>query len=95
MEWRPSWQLVQDIAILGTGLAIVWSQLILWAVRNRVPSDVLLAWGVGLLTFGAIPHVRTVLGIGRGAAGSSSLPSPPPSPPSSLPSSRQEGASGD
>lgn len=65
MRWRPNWQLVQDIAILGTGVALIWPQLILWVWRDRSPSDILMAWGVGLLTFGAIPHVRTVLGIGR------------------------------
>lgn len=97
MKWRLSWQAVQDVAILGTGVAFTWPQLILWVWRDRSPSDILLAWGVGLLTFGAIPHVRTVLGIGtHGGAGSSSLPSPPPSPPPLPPSSRRaEGSGGD
>jgi hypothetical protein len=45
VKWRPNWRLVQDIAILGTGLALIWPQLILWAWHDRSPSDVLMAWG--------------------------------------------------
>ena len=96
MKWRPNWHLVQDIAILGTGIALIWPQIILWAWRDRTPSDVLMAWGVGLLTFGAIPHLRTVLGIGtQGSAGSSSPPSPPPSLPPPWPSSQPGEATGE
>jgi hypothetical protein len=86
---------LRDIGITGTGLAIVWSQLLAWALAQRTPSDVLLAVGLGLLTPSATVAVRTVLGAGTGGAGSSSpsssSPPSPPSPPSSLP----EGAAGE
>ena len=83
----PAWPTLRDIGITGTGLVIVWSQLLLWGLEGRTPSDVLLAVGLGMLTPTAAAHVRTVLGAAEpgSEAGSSSSPSPPPSPP---PSSR-------
>ena len=88
------WPTLRDIGITGTGLVIVWSQLLLWDLSGRTPSDVLLAVGLAMLAPAASAHVRTVLGSPE--AGSSSRSSPPPSagasPPSPLPA---EGTSGE
>lgn len=86
--------MLRDIGITGTGLMIVWSQLLLWDLQGRTPSDVLLAVGLGMLTPAATAHVRTVLGTPDGA-GSSSHSSPSPSSPSSLSSPLPEGEPGD
>lgn len=84
-----TWPTLRDIAIAGTGLATVWSQLLLWDLSGRTPSDVLLAVGLALLAPAASAHVRTVLGSGE--AGSSSSSSPPPPEPSSPRSQLPEG----
>jgi hypothetical protein len=86
---------LRDIGITGTGLVIVWSQLLLWAAAGRTPSDVLLAVGLGMLAPSATAHVRTVLGASGPEAGSSSSPSPPPSPPPSTPLARPEVGTGE
>lgn len=91
--WLTAWPTLRDIGITGTGLIIVWSQLLLWDLDGRTPSDVLLAVGLGLLTPAATAHVKTVLGSGE--AGSSSHSSPSPSPPSSPPSPLPEGEPGE
>jgi len=83
-----AWESIRDIGITGTGLAIVWSQLLLWVIVSRTPSDVLLAVGLGMLVPAAGAHVKTVLG--SPGAGSSSDSLPPPLPPPSLPSSLPE-----
>jgi len=86
------WPTLRDIGITGTGLVIVWSQLLLWDLSGRTPSDVLLAVGLALLTPAATAHVRTVLGSPE--AGSSSSSSPPPSAPASPSSPLPEGGTG-
>ena len=92
-----TWPTLRDIGITGTGLVVVWSQLLLWDLHGRPPSDVLLAVGLAMLTPAATAHVRTVLGAPGGhGAGSSSESSPPASSPPS-PSSRlpEGGTSGE
>lgn len=87
------WPHMRDIVITGTGLAIVWSQLLLWALGVRVPSAVLLGVGVAFTLPAATAHVRTVLGTPEAGPSSSSLPPPPPPPSSPLP--LPEGSSGE
>ena len=92
-HWSTAWALVRDIGITGTGLVIVWAQLLLWAFRERTPDTGLMAVGLALLFPAAQAHVRAVMS--GPAAGSSSESSSPPLPPSSLPpSSPQPEASG-
>jgi len=83
VKWQLSkaWPVLRDAGITGTGLVIVWAQLLLWAVAGRTPSDVLMAVGLALLAPGATAHVKTVMGAGStGEAGSSSPSSPERSP---------------
>ena len=81
MKWLPrAWPTLRDAGITGTGLVIVWAQLLLWAAAGRTPSDVLMAVGLALLAPGATAHVKTVMGA-TGEAGSSSRSSSEPSPP--------------
>lgn len=86
--------MLRDIGITGTGLITVWSQLLLWDLRGRTPSDVLLAVGLALLVPAGSAHVRTVLGI-PSEAGSSSGSSSPPSLPSSPSPPLPEAGSGE
>ena len=80
---KDTWPVVRDAGITGTGLAVIWVQ-VLSAWWGHPPSDVLLAVGLGLTVPSAHAHVRAVLD--RPGAGSSSPPSPPPpSPPPSPP----------
>lgn len=86
MKWfQTAWPTLRDVVITGTGLIIVWSQLLLWDLYDRQPSDVLLAIGMGFTVPAATAHVRTVLSAAEPEAGSSSSSSPPPSPPPSSP----------
>lgn len=79
--WLKAWPMLRDAGITGTGLVIVWAQLLLWAAAGRTPSDVLMAVGLALLAPGATAHVKTVMGAGTGEAGPSSPSSPGHSPP--------------
>jgi hypothetical protein len=90
---KEAWPTLRDFVITGTGLVIVWSQLLLWALRDRDPSDVLLAVGLGLVMPSASAHVRTVLT--RPEAGSSSHSSPPQLSPQPLPSPPPDGTHGE
>ena len=96
MKWLTKALLtLREVGIItGTGLVIVWSQLLLWIVLERPPSDVLLAVGVGLLPVGAAKHARTVVGASGGIAGPSSPSQPQPSSLPSLPSVLPEGGTG-
>jgi hypothetical protein len=84
---QRAWPLLRDVVILGTGVAIVWVQLILWALADRTPSAQLMYLAGGILGIPAVSHLRTVAR--TGAAGPSSASSPrhssPPSPDTSLP----------
>jgi len=89
-HWNAAWPVARDIGITGTGLVIVWAQLLLWAFRERAPDTELMAVGLALLFPAAQAHVRAVLGASEAGSSSQSSP-PPPSPPSpSLSSPRPE-----
>jgi hypothetical protein len=50
------WPLVRDIAITGTGLAIIWSQ-----VFSPHPSGLVLGTGLALTVPSVAAHVRALL----------------------------------
>ena len=74
--WLTAWQLIRDIALTGTGLALIISQ-----VGARDPSSTLIVAGLALTVPAAATH----------AAGVLSGPSAPSGPGSSSPSSPQGG----
>jgi hypothetical protein len=77
------WEILKDILLTGTGIAVILSQ-----VLSPHPSDVLLATGLALTVPSVGAHVKALL-TARGG-GASSPPAPAPgSPPSS---SSQPGA---
>jgi hypothetical protein len=84
LKWQTAWLLLKDIALTGTGLAIIVLQI--WAAK---PSDVLLVVGLALTVPSAATHAASILS-GPGVP-STSESSPPPgeqdSPPSSSSSS--------
>lgn len=75
MKWATAWQLVKDIALTGTGLAIIITQI--W---SKTPSDVLLVVGLALTVPSAASHAAAVL----------SAPGAPRSSESSEPHGEQE-----
>ena len=90
MTWETAWQLIKDIALTGTGLAMIISQIF-----TRQPSDVLLVTGLALTIPSVASHAATLLSPpSTGAHGppSSSSSSSPHGPP---PSSRPEGGHGE
>lgn len=74
------WPPLRDIAITGSGLAVIASQVIIQVWLGRSPSDVLLAVGLALTTPAATAHVRTLFGQ-PGSSESSPPDGPPPSSP--------------
>jgi hypothetical protein len=70
------WQLLKDILLTGTGIAVILSQ-----VLSPRPSDVLLATGLALTVPSVAGHA-TALIVARGAGSSSGPPEPPTLPPS-------------
>lgn len=83
MRWNLSWTVIKDVALTGTAIWLIVTQ-----VRSPHPSDVLLATALGLTTVASAPHAKALL-TGRGD-GPHSAPVPPPPVPPSAPSS--EGA---
>ena len=80
MKWQTAWQLIKDIALTGTGLAIIVLQI--WSPK---PSDVLLVVGLALTVPSAASHAASILS-GPGvppSSGSSDAPGGQGSPPSS------------
>jgi hypothetical protein len=75
--WNTAWALIKDIALTGTGLTVIISQ-----VLSRHPSDVLLVAGLALTVPSAASHASTLLSARTGGHSSSSSP-PHGSPPSS------------
>ena len=79
---RATWEVVRDIAITGTGLVIIWRQVLYDSLH---PSGLLLGTGLALTVPSVAAHVRALLP-GSGGESESSPPSQPPSArPSSLP----------
>lgn len=70
------WPLVRDVAVTGTGLAVIWSQV--WSAH---PSGLVLGTGLALTVPSVAAHVRALLPGGESGEGSSSSP-PPGEPPS-------------
>lgn len=56
MKWQTAWQLIKDIALTGTGLAIIVVQI--WSPK---PSDVLLVVGLALTVPSATTHAVSLL----------------------------------
>jgi len=81
LRWNLSWVLAKDVALTGTGVFLILSQ-----VFSATPSDVLLVTGLALTIPSVAGHARAILG-GSPApptGGPSSPSSPPPGPPPSL-----------
>ncbi len=92
LKWPTLRDIGRDILLTGTGLVIVWSQLLLWVFQGRAPDTVLMAVGLAMLYPTARAHVKTVLGSPE--AGSSSPSSPSASSPPALPSPPPEEGTG-
>jgi len=80
--WQTAWQLLRDILLTGTGLALIISQ-----IGTREPSSVLIVAGLALTVPAAATHAAAVLSAPSPPAHGPSPSSPPSSPPSSSPSS--------
>lgn len=80
------WQLLKDILLTGTGMAVILSQ-----VFSPHPSDVILAAGLALTVPSVAGHAGALLAAGgkRGRTGGES--SPPPPVPGPLPSGQSSG----
>ena len=85
MKWATAWQLLKDIALTGTGLALIITQI--W---SKNPSGTLLVAGLALTVPSAATHAASILS-GPGVPSSSGSSPPhgeqasPPSPSSSPP----------
>ena len=80
MKWQTAWQLIKDILLTGTGLAVIVLQI--WSPK---PSDVLLVVGLALTVPSAASHAASILA-GPGvppSSGSSEPPGGQAAPPSS------------
>jgi hypothetical protein len=81
VRWRLTWSTVKDVALTGTGMVLILSQ-----VFSAAPSDVLLVTGLALTVPSVAGHAGALIGSRPGhTGGSSSPPSPPPGPPASGP----------
>ena len=88
--WLTAWQVLRDVALTGTGMWLIISQ-----VGSKDPSSVLITAGLVLTVPAAASHAMAVLS-GPSAPGhgpGESSPSPPP--PSSSPPSRPAGVTDD
>ena len=70
MRWDQLWAVLKDVVLTGTGVAVIFSQVL----AGR-PSDVLLAAGLALTVPSVAGHATALLS-GR-TGGHSSQPSPP------------------
>ena len=71
MKWQTAWQLIKDILLTGTGLAVIVLQI--WSPK---PSDVLLVVGLALTVPSAASHAASILS-GPGVPPSSGSSEPP------------------
>jgi len=69
------WSLLRDIVVTGTGLAVIWSQ-----VLSAHPDGILLGTGLALTVPSIADHVRALLPSSGGGSSSASSPSPGPRP---------------
>lgn len=74
-----SWVLIKDVALTGTGILLIVSQ-----VFAKIPSDIILVTGLALTVPSVAGHASALLS-GRTGPGSSSSGEPPPPPPSGRP----------
>lgn len=65
VKWQILWQLVKDVLLTGTGLAIIVIQIL-----SPKPSDVLLVVALTLTVPSGVSHAASILG-GPGAHSSS------------------------
>ena len=82
VHWDLLWAAVKDVALTGTGVVLILSQ-----VFARSPSDTLLATGLALTVPSVASHARVLLSGGSSGGGRSSPSSPSPGPPPSTSSS--------
>ena len=93
MKWQTAWQLIKDIALTGTGLVMIISQIF-----ARQPSDVLLMAGLALTIPSVASHAGTLLSLpsaGEHGPPESSPSSPPHGSPPPSSSSPPEGGPGE
>jgi len=80
VRWQTAWQLLKDVLLTGTGLAVIVLQIF-----AKQPSDVLLVVGLALTVPSAASHAASIIG-GPGvreSSPSSDAAGGQPSPPSS------------
>jgi hypothetical protein len=83
VKWRAtSWLLIKDIALTGTGLAVIYVELL----SPRAPNGLLLGTGLALTVPSIADHVKALLP-SSGGGGSS----PPSLPGGQPPSARSSG----
>jgi hypothetical protein len=91
VRWRLTWPVTKDVALTGTGMVLILSQ-----VFSAAPSDVLLVTGLALTVPSIAGHAGALLAGRPGhTGGSSSPPSPPPGPQPSGPSPGDIGEAGE
>lgn len=89
MKWLTLWQLIRDILLTGTGLALIISQ-----IGARDPSSTLIVAGLALTVPAAATHAAGVLSGPSSPTEHGQRPSSPSSPPpSSSPSPPSSGGS--
>jgi hypothetical protein len=76
---RATWEVVRDVLVTGTGLVIIWRQVLYASLH---PSGILLGTGLALTVPSVAAHLRALLPAAGGESESS-----PPSPPASAPRS--------
>jgi hypothetical protein len=79
VHWETVWTVTKDVALTGTGMVLILSQ-----VFSARPSDVLLVTGLALTVPSVAGHAGALLAGYTG--GRSSPPPPPPGLPPSTPS---------
>jgi hypothetical protein len=73
---RAAFELLRDIAVTGTGLVIIWRQVLFSALH---PSGLLLGTGLALTVPSVAAHVKALLpGSGGEPESSAPLEHPPP-----------------
>lgn len=90
MKWQTAWQLVRDILLTCTGLALIISQ-----VGAKDPSSALIVAGLALTVPAAATHARDVLSGPSEPHGGQPPSSELSSPPAPLPSSPPAGGTGE